>query len=160
MHKKMNFKKLTPYVFKALEVKKTFVELDEYDKGVRKILNYGHTFAHSIETATGNSISHGNATAIGINMANYFSLKNNFVTKKWFDFHFNFFDKYYNFEKLIKRFELNGRSIVNNFKHDKKLLNDGVIELILPHKKEIKIKKVLIDKELIKNVDDFLYNFN
>lgn len=160
MHRNMNSKKLTPYVFKALEVKKSFIELDEYDKGLRKILNYGHTFAHSIETATNNRISHGNATAIGINMANYFSLKNNFVTKQWFNFHFNFFDKYYSFEKLFKRFDLNGKSIVNNFKHDKKLLNDRIIELILPHKKEIKIKKVLMDRELINTVDEFLYKFN
>ena len=39
---------------------------DEFDTGVRKLLNLGHTVAHAIEQCSSLSISHGSAVAIGM----------------------------------------------------------------------------------------------
>jgi 3-dehydroquinate synthase len=59
------------YIRKSLEIKKTLIEVDEFDRGPRNIMNYGHTFGHAIEVATAFSIPHGIAVTIGMDMANY-----------------------------------------------------------------------------------------
>ncbi|MGL9728318.1 3-dehydroquinate synthase [Enterococcus sp. DIV0756] len=52
---------------KALQVKKTVVEEDEFDNGSRLLLNFGHTIGHAIENTAGyGEISHGEAVAIGM----------------------------------------------------------------------------------------------
>lgn len=52
---------------KALQVKKTVVEEDEFDNGLRLLLNFGHTIGHAIENTAGYGvISHGEAVAIGM----------------------------------------------------------------------------------------------
>ena len=54
-------------ILKALQVKKTVVEEDEFDNGSRLLLNFGHTIGHAIENTAGyGKISHGEAVAIGM----------------------------------------------------------------------------------------------
>ena len=50
----------------SLESKKWFVEIDEFDKGQRRLLNFGHTFGHAFETASGFRVPHGLAVALGM----------------------------------------------------------------------------------------------
>lgn len=148
--------KVNHYVQTALKVKKIFIEIDQFDNGIRKILNYGHSFAHSIETLSNHKITHGNATALGINIANYYSLQNNLITEKWFYNHFYFFNNFYNFKKILNKHQLDGRKIVKGLVNDKKIIDKKTIELIIPLKDKIKTKKVLIDRNLEKIVDDFI----
>ncbi len=50
--------------------KAAVVEEDEYEHGARALLNFGHTFAHAIETLTGYGVFlHGEAVAIGMVLA-------------------------------------------------------------------------------------------
>ncbi|MBM4312595.1 MAG: 3-dehydroquinate synthase [Deltaproteobacteria bacterium] len=57
----------------ACRIKKGLVELDEGDRGVRRILNFGHTVGHAVEAASAYSLSHGEAVAIGMVAAAIFS---------------------------------------------------------------------------------------
>ena len=50
----------------ACRIKKGIVELDEWDRGLRRILNFGHTVGHAVEAASAYSLSHGEAVAIGM----------------------------------------------------------------------------------------------
>jgi 3-dehydroquinate synthase len=50
----------------ACRIKKGVVELDEWDRGLRRILNFGHTVGHAVEAASAYSLSHGEAVAIGM----------------------------------------------------------------------------------------------
>ena len=61
-------------IFETLVVKKYLVEKDEFDSDVRQLLNFGHTFAHAIESATNYAVNHGTAVLIGIDMAFSYSL--------------------------------------------------------------------------------------
>jgi len=61
---------LLAYLRDALLIKQRFIEIDEFDKGVRNIFNYGHSFGHAIESATDFGIPHGIAVAMGADMAN------------------------------------------------------------------------------------------
>ena len=47
-------------------IKKRFVEADEFDRGERRALNFGHTYGHAIEAASGYSVPHGQAVAYGM----------------------------------------------------------------------------------------------
>jgi 5-deoxy-5-amino-3-dehydroquinate synthase len=53
-------------VARCVEIKADIVGEDEREGGRRVILNYGHTLAHALETATDHSIAHGEAVAIGL----------------------------------------------------------------------------------------------
>jgi 3-dehydroquinate synthase len=47
-------------------IKKGIVESDETDRGLRRILNFGHTIGHAIEAESGFTVSHGEAVAMGM----------------------------------------------------------------------------------------------
>jgi 3-dehydroquinate synthase len=50
----------------TLAVKKWFIETDEFDQAERRLLNFGHTWGHALESATSFAIPHGLAVAIGM----------------------------------------------------------------------------------------------
>ena len=50
----------------VLSAKRWFVEMDEHDQRERRLLNFGHTFGHALESSVGHSIPHGVAVAIGM----------------------------------------------------------------------------------------------
>jgi 3-dehydroquinate synthase len=80
----INFSKVlnlkSPFIEKAIyescKIKKTIVEKDEKEKNLRKILNFGHTFAHAYEASLRYSkkLNHGEAVILGIITALEFSL--------------------------------------------------------------------------------------
>jgi 3-dehydroquinate synthase len=50
----------------ACRIKRDIVELDERDRGLRRVLNFGHTVGHAVEAASGYALSHGESVAIGM----------------------------------------------------------------------------------------------
>jgi 3-dehydroquinate synthase len=54
---------------RSLEIKRPFVEEDEFDRGPRRLLNYGHCFGHAIESATEFAVPHGQAVVLGMILA-------------------------------------------------------------------------------------------
>lgn len=50
----------------SLKIKKNIVELDEKETGLRKVLNFGHTIGHGIETSAGGELLHGECVALGM----------------------------------------------------------------------------------------------
>lgn len=66
----------------SLRTKKRFIEEDEFDNGVRLLLNFGHTFGHAIEGASQYQVSHGVAVGIGILCAVEFSDKQGFCSRE------------------------------------------------------------------------------
>ena len=61
-------------------IKKEMIEVDEFDKGPRRVFNYGHSFGHAIEAATDFSIPHGIAVSIGMDVANVVSVHKGLVS--------------------------------------------------------------------------------
>ena len=53
-------------IAKNCEIKAGVVEADETEKGLREILNYGHTVGHAIESASDFRLRHGEAIALGM----------------------------------------------------------------------------------------------
>jgi len=72
-------------VFLSLEKKKWFVEVDEFDKNERKLLNFGHSFGHALEAATNFMVPHGIGVLIGMASAVNYSIssENTLRLKEW-----------------------------------------------------------------------------
>lgn len=60
-------------VERSLRMKKRYIEQDEFDRGIRNLLNYGHTFGHAFESATEFRLPHGLAVALGMSAATFVS---------------------------------------------------------------------------------------
>lgn len=58
---------LHPLIERNARLKSTIVRRDEFERNERRLLNFGHTLGHAIETVHG--LSHGNAVAIGMVLA-------------------------------------------------------------------------------------------
>lgn len=66
---------ISKWVGRSMAVKKPYIEQDEFDRGIRNILNYGHTFGHAYESATKYAIPHGIAVLLGILTATFLSVR-------------------------------------------------------------------------------------
>ncbi|NDD52313.1 3-dehydroquinate synthase, partial [bacterium] len=63
------------FILRSLEIKKRIIEQDEFDTGIRNVMNFGHSFGHAIEAATQFGIPHGIAVTIGMDMAGFISVQ-------------------------------------------------------------------------------------
>ena len=117
---------LTYIIKKCVEIKANIVEQDEKEGGIRKILNFGHTFGHGVEKLCG--ISHGYAVSIGMNMAFKLSLQEGLIDEEYYNKFIKVCKEYnlpLNFEMAVEE------EILNIMKSDKKN-SYGKISLILP----------------------------
>ncbi len=142
----------TPYIEKAIyescKIKKIVVEKDEKEMGLRKMLNFGHTFAHAFEATLNFSkkLNHGEAVILGMKSAIKFSLLKNFINKKEYDLIFNHLENE-KFPRSIKNyFKLKDLNMIISFMIKDKKNNSDKIKLML-------IKKIgspIIDREYSK----------
>ena len=131
--KNRNLNLLKTAVIESCKIKLHFVNKDVFEKNVRMILNFGHTFAHAIEAQNKYSkrINHGEAVIMGMMMATKFSyLKKvcnlNTVNELEKIYQSNKLD--YNIKKFFKMSE--HKKIAKYMGSDKKN-NDKKINLIL-----------------------------
>jgi len=67
----------------TLAVKQWFIETDEFDQAERRLLNFGHTWGHALESATSFAIPHGLAVAVGMLAAIRFTGQQPCSTPLW-----------------------------------------------------------------------------
>ena len=70
---------LSKMISNSLKIKKSYIEIDEFDQNKRQVFNYGHSFGHAIESLTNYKIPHGIAVSFGMDMANFISVKRKFL---------------------------------------------------------------------------------
>ena len=66
---------LQSVVEQSCKIKKGIVEIDEQDRGMRRILNFGHTLGHALEAQSAYTMSHGSAVSLGMIAASRISEK-------------------------------------------------------------------------------------
>jgi len=64
----------------SCRIKKGVVEIDETEKGLRRILNFGHTVGHALEKLDP-TLAHGEAVAVGMAVAAELSHRRGYITK-------------------------------------------------------------------------------
>ena len=70
---------LTKIVENCCRIKKSIVEIDEKEQGLRRLLNFGHTLGHAIEAVSKYTISHGEGVALGMIAAARISQKKKYL---------------------------------------------------------------------------------
>ena len=135
-----NIKKLkSPYIentiFKSCQIKAKIVSIDEKEKGIRAILNFGHTFAHAFENLINydnKKLIHGEAVAIGMVCAFKLSVYLNLCSKKEAERCIGLISKFNLPTNLkdIKSVKLKSKILLDKFYLDKKVKN-GKITFIL-----------------------------
>ncbi len=132
-------------IYESCKVKKSIVEKDEKEKNLRKILNFGHTFAHAYEASLNFSkrLNHGEAVILGMRSALEFSHNKKLINYKEFDSAIKHLNNSY-FPVSIKNYfkikKIN--QIISFMKRDKKN-NSKNIKLMLIRK----IGGPIIEKE-------------
>ena len=76
---------LSAHVRASLETKRRIIELDEHERDLRRILNFGHTFAHALEAVTKNAVPHGIAVAWGVDVANFVAWRRGLLARAVYD---------------------------------------------------------------------------
>ena len=66
----------------SLEIKRGYVEIDEFDRNERQVFNYGHSFGHALESVTSYAVPHGIAVSYGIDLANRVSVELGFLDQQ------------------------------------------------------------------------------
>ena len=141
---KKNLKKIlnlsSPYIEKTIyescKIKKKVVEKDEKETALRKVLNFGHTFAHAYEAGLGYShkLNHGEAVILGMKTALSFSLKEKMLSKNEYNLIINHIDNSGLPSKIKKYFSIKDLNKILSFMIKDKKNNSEKINLVLLEK--------------------------
>lgn len=114
----------------CLELKSSVVIQDEKEGGLRKVLNFGHTFGHALEEATKyKRYTHGLGVVYGMMHVFNFAYQNGFCDKKYYDNAFTLMNIYgYEPDKFLF---INKKKVIQLMNSDKKADNN-IITFILP----------------------------
>ena len=126
----------------SIKIKLSYMEGDEFDKGRRNLLNYGHELGHALESASGFNIPHGLAVLIGIVFANYVSLKRKWLERSIFDYINNklILPTIMDSRVGLSKEYFNKNLLLENIKKDKKRISEKLV-LVLP-KNNLKLCKI------------------
>jgi 3-dehydroquinate synthase len=134
-------------LFDSVTIKSDVVISDEQEKGERKKLNFGHTFAHALEHLT--TMLHGEAVSIGMVLAASLSEKLGYLSHS----------EYLRITRLLENFglpvsyELDFRSVLNAMKKDKKREGDFIHMILLD-----KIGNAVIHKITYERIENLIYD--
>ncbi|MBQ8634961.1 3-dehydroquinate synthase [bacterium] len=122
-------KQMVAIIKMCASLKAYVVANDRLEGGLRKVLNFGHTYAHPIETlAKYKKISHGEAVAHGIKYASKLSLSKGLITQEYYEKIIFLLNK---FDLISKKIKYKSENIIELMKQDKKVENNK-INLLLP----------------------------
>lgn len=128
----------------AVSFKASVVSQDEREAGLRRILNFGHTYGHSIELYK--SFKHGYAVASGMELASAFSLAKGYISKTEYDRIVNLLKSF----KLLRRYEIPEGQMNQLLLHDKKKSGKDIYFVFTNG-----IGKALVEKIPVADVIDF-----
>lgn len=70
---------LEEIVERCVSIKRDVVAEDEFDTGVRQLLNFGHTLGHAVEKSSGFTLTHGRSVAVGMTLIARAAWKNGYT---------------------------------------------------------------------------------
>ena len=154
---KIDFESLETLLVRNIEIKEEIVAADPKEKGIRKALNLGHTFAHAIESwsyKSGNPIHHGYAVAWGLVCELYLShVKLGFPKEELLNMKYFVKENYGTYDCGCNDYT----ELIELMKHDKKNESNEINFTLLSDVGEVKINQTATKQEIIECLD-FLGN--
>lgn len=145
------------FIRQSLEVKRGVIEEDEYEQDLRRILNYGHTFGHALESITQHEIPHGIAVAWGIDLVNFIAWQTKLIPGNHFEEVHRFIQRH--FQWRLTR-PVSAEDLIHATRRDKKV-ETGRINLILPETiGSLRITPFPFGQELSNLVKEYLKNYH
>ena len=146
-----------PTILRTLKIKQHVIEKDEYESELRKILNYGHTFGHALESMTDHAVPHGLAVAWGVDLANFTAMRTGLLDKATFErVH----------DCMMRHFALNLNSpydaagLANGMKRDKKAAGAHVTLVLPAGIGDLRLVPTVIDGKLEAVIAEYLASYN
>ncbi len=150
----MSLKDIQKIIEMSLLAKKEIIDLDEYESDLRRVLNYGHSFGHALESLTDNQVIHGDAVVIGMELINFLGLKWGITDLEFKTRMENLFNKFYTHINIKK--QINPIDWVDELRRDKKMKN-GKMNFAIPVKLGLlQIVERDLDSELIRLVGEYI----
>lgn len=142
---KNNVSKITEEIIEeSLKVKKSVVEIDEFDQKERMFLNFGHTFGHIIELKYG--YRHGEAVAIGMLMALKFGIDEGVTNPRCYNIIKEILEKYdfplkeYNYKDYLEEMAFDKKNLAGEIRF---IFIEDIGKPMLYKIKEEKIKDLM-----------------
>jgi len=146
---------LSKWVARSMAVKQPYIEEDEYDRGVRNLLNYGHTFGHAYESATHYGIPHGISVILGMLTATYLSAHLGLVSEEHYLQLKNALAPWHQpYGDVLRKADT--ADVFKAIKHDKKNTGDAVNCILTEGPGKMKKLTVNFEKDLIPSVSHFI----
>lgn len=152
-----NFETISDFTHTSLEFKKKFIEEDEFDKGVRILLNYAHTFGHAFETSSCYGIPHGSAVALGMICANRISVSRGLLDDEFAKRIENVCHTILTLD--LKKEWFSSDIILSAIKKDKKQTSSSIKAILMKKDLSLELFDDLTEKEIIENVDFLVKNY-
>lgn len=108
----------------SLLIKKSVIEIDEFENNIRRALNYGHTIGHAIEPLVNYDIPHGVAVSIGMYIENLLAAKYGSLPQEDAENLNKIIIKFIDDESLTCLKDVLIADVINNMKRDKKVISD------------------------------------
>tara|TARA_B100000963_G_scaffold359123_1_gene385516 strand:- start:12260 stop:13372 length:1113 start_codon:yes stop_codon:yes gene_type:complete len=150
-------------IYTSCALKSKVVQKDEYENSYRAILNFGHTFAHAIETKTKYSkkIIHGEAVLIGMMLASRLSYKLGYLRDKDLNKILNLYKKLklnFKYNKFVT--EKNMNTIFKIMLNDKKSSGKKIKIILLKNIGQAFIKETTLKNSFIPLIKKDIKNGN
>ncbi len=140
----------------SVAIKKQIVRADPYEKGIRKALNFGHTFGHAFESffnSSGKNITHGHAVALGMICESFLSnKKTNFPLHDLLSL-VAFFTTHYPLRKIHRQ---DYDTLIEWMTHDKKNKSKQINISILEKIGKVKINQIVNNGDIIEALDFYM----
>ncbi len=148
---------LAKWVERSMDVKQPYIEADEHDRGIRNLLNYGHTFGHAFESATHYQIPHGIAVTLGMLTATYLSMRLKFIPDFYYAELMDCLMKWHApFGAVLKAAPRD--FVFRAIKHDKKNTGNRVNCILTRGTGRMEKHAVSFEEELVPAVNHFIDN--
>jgi 3-dehydroquinate synthase len=140
-------------IFRTLCIKQRVIEEDEYEKSLRKILNYGHTFGHALEGVTEHEVPHGLAVAWGVDVANYAAMRAGLLAEDIFEDVHGFVREHFS---LSLRREVLAADLLAKMRRDKKASGNTVQLVLAAGIGDVRLVPTAVDERLENVLSDYL----
>lgn len=144
---------LPKFIYRALEVKKGIIEVDEHERDLRRILNYGHTFGHALEALTEYEVPHGVAVVWGLDLVNYIACQRGILRPELFDSIHQFINEHFPFRLSC---ELNARELIQFARRDKKVADGQINLIVMEEPGRLRILKTPFDESMLELAGRFI----